>query len=150
MSLLIGVTLIAVVVNGLLPPRVTFGDPSFTAFPSMDTFWGPVPTTIIVRVPVTNDGIFPIWYKQVSPGDYAAGNLSRTTEVLSISEVDIEWRSLARGDSVQFREYGLERLDQIGIRLVDWTGRKFTVTCEEIEIEPVWLVRESLPVEISD
>ena len=151
LTLLLAIAVVGAVVNCLMPPRVSFGEPQFTTLPAQGTFWGDMPARLVVRIPVVNDGIFPIWYQQVMPGGYAVGHRTEPAEeTMSDPEFKIVWQKLRGGDRIQLRDYGLNRYDPIGIRVMDWTGRQFTIVCDEVEVEPVWLQRESLPNEVPD
>lgn len=146
--LLLGVC--GVVANTLRPPQISFGPERITHFPEMGTFWGPVPITIIARVPITNEGIMPISYRHADPDGFAVGELARSSEILSNSGMDVDWHSLGRGETVELRVYGLMENDQVRFRLQDWLGREFEMICSQVDMKQIWQQRESLPMEIPD
>lgn len=140
-------TLVSVGVWGASPLQVKFGQPEFTIFPGIGTHWGDLPTVLIGKVQVTNHGLCPIWYRKVSPGDFAIGNLPSTAETVANSELQMDWQILESGQSVELREYGIKYSDKISILFQDWTGRQSIITYDEIEMGPIWEQRDSLPEE---
>lgn len=146
-KLLLAFTLLSMLIYGLMPPRLSYGEPEFSKWPALYTHWGDIPLTVIAQVPVTNHGVLPVWYRHVSPDNFAAGHLLSTSETLEASgdTLSVQWKSLSRGETVSLREYGVTGSDQIGVQVQDWMGRKFTVICHHTDLETVWRGRETLP-----
>jgi hypothetical protein len=131
----------------VLPPRVHFANPRFTAFPGTTTFSGPIPTSVVVRMSLTNQGILPIWYQSDSDSQFAMGALPSTFTAVIPDGEKIEWRKLNSGDTIELREYNIGADDKAGARLRNWIGLEFICVAPGIDFSSAYENRESLSPE---